>query len=69
MAVDNSKRIIHGHFLDERSVDHLSAHALKWTQASVYQINNFLQFHIFFENRVGSHIEDWPVPPRRSRES
>ena len=30
--------------------------------------NNFLQFHIFFENRLRSHSEDWPVPPRRRRE-
>jgi hypothetical protein len=38
MAVDNSKRIIHGHFLDVRPVDHLSTHALNWVQASFYLV-------------------------------
>ena len=34
MAVDNLKRIINGHFLAVRPVDHLRAQALNWAQAS-----------------------------------
>jgi hypothetical protein len=36
MVVDNLKRIINGHFLSVRPVDHLSAQALNWATGAAH---------------------------------